>query len=105
MRHLVRTEAAPGRMMFRVLAVATLTFYVAYLVWRVSAGTIDPRFPLLTRLFFGGECLAFLSTAMFIMVLWSGIRRFPTMLRDASPPVPASQIPSVDIMIPTLNEP
>lgn len=101
----VRTESVPGRMTFRLAAVATLLWYSGYLVWRVVAHTVPCGAPWLGGMFLASEVALFMNLLLLVMVCWRSIRRVPSPMRLLDPPVPPSQFPRVDVFIPCVNEP
>ena len=91
-------EADSRNRLIRSVAVFSLLFTVAYLVWRVVGSTIDLGVWWVSLPLFVTEVHNALGLTLYTLSLWS--------VDDAPQPVPASVKPfEIAVLIPTYNEP
>ena len=92
-------ELLPTTLRRRISTDAVLILFVAsggaYLVWRL--GTFNPVFPWWSRVFFAAELIGYL-----VAVLRFGVMRAA---RPMCVPLPTTEMPVVDIFVPTYGEP
>lgn len=84
----------PLRALPRLLVVLYLIMACVYLGWRPT--TLNPAAPVFSWLLYGAELFGFATTLLHIFMTWKLTVR---------PPVPAPAGLSVDLLIPTYNEP
>jgi cellulose synthase (UDP-forming) len=101
----IKTESHPDVPFFRFVAAVNAVICIAYIAWRYFAGTINPADPGPSWYFYIAELTLCLATLSSSYTLSMRIKRTPTPLAKLDRSFGPDKWPSLDIFIPTVNEP